>query len=453
MLEIHITKGLRADKRDPERVRAKRVVKAIDAGDFRDKMLPADFIRPGATPMLPALRLSLVLLSALLLLTSAVAQDGRVSFSSAITSATIPYANSIAAGDIEHNGKDDVGVAAATGDDQFACITLHGPLGPYWTWLGDGWGSAAYNCGIYRADYPGSILLADVNLDGNLDVITTNQEWIDTDIAFGDGHGKFTNGVSLEFACGDNTPAQAAVADMNGDGIPDVVVIYAGYRDVTGCVAVFLGKSGGEFGPPIGSSSGGDEPITFAVGDLNNDGIPDLVIGNNGGIDGITGNLAIMLGKGDGTFRPPVLYSAPTYTYFSRVLLADFNRDGTLDLAFTNYHTIYVALGKGDGTFSSPHPFNVRSGEGSLVAADLNGNDILDLVTTIDTGRSGGVAVFLGNGDGTFQPATEFKTGVNPTPAIGDFNGDGKPDIATVNGNSTLSILLNTTRNSHAAGP
>jgi len=384
-----------------------------------------------------------VLLGYLSLLASA--QTGSVSFAPALTVPTILYASAITAGDLDHRGKAALGVAAATDDDQITCIAPHPLAMTYPDWVGHGYSPMHFDCDFFSAYYSGSILFADADGDGNLDVITTDAEGSDIAISLGNSQGQFDygNGISLNFSCGDNTPVQAAVADMNGDGIPDLVAIYGtGYKP-RGCVAVFLGQGDRGFAPPIGTTAGVDVPHNFAVGDLNPDGFPDLVIANSESAQGPMGNLAVLLGKGDGGFGPPAICAHPSP--FARVVLGDFDGDGSLDLSFTDNQTLRVALGTGDGRFVATHAYRLANGAGDTAAADFNGDGILDLVSTFSVQPSGGVAVLLGNGDGTFQPEADFTTDENPAVAIGDFNGDGKPDIATVNGPSTLSILLNTT--------
>jgi hypothetical protein len=196
---------------------------------------------------------------------------------------------------------------------------------------------------------------------------------------------------------------------------------------------------------PIVLESGGLSPISIAVGDLNHDGITDLVVANNGDDTGKGANVAVLLGKGHGGFEKPVKYPAGVGP--SNLVLGDFNHDGNLDAAVTGFGgNVRILLGKGDGTFL-PFKRYPDAGGGSIVAADFNGDGNLDLAVLSSIGSSGAVAVLLGNGDGTFQPPVKFKAGEGVAQVIvADFNHDGKPDLATINNaGSRFSVLLNTT--------
>src|SRR5207248_3078866 len=123
------------------------------------------------------------------------------------------------------------------------------------------------------------------------------------------------------------------------------------------------------------------------------------------------------------------------------VAVGDFDGDGKLDLAVANFNSanVSVLLGKGDGTFQAPNNFVVGTEPISVAVGDFNGDGILDLATAngIDFGGgSNNVSVLLGKGDGSFQPAMNLAAGSNPhSVAVGDFNGDGKLDLAVVNYN------------------
>jgi serine/threonine protein kinase len=193
----------------------------------------------------------------------------------------------------------------------------------------------------------------------------------------------------------------------------------------------------------------GLEPDSVAVGDFNGDGKLDLAVANSGG-----GTVCILLGKGDGTFQPPVHYAVGQGP-FSQVAVGDFNGDGELDLVVSNFgsNNVSVLLGNGDGTFQAASSYNVGTNPTSVAVADLNGDGKLDLVVSNQNcSHSGGpcvagtVSVLLGNGDGTFQAHKEYAAGLGPNwVAVGDFNGDGKLDLAVVNGqgpNYTSALLL-----------
>jgi len=187
----------------------------------------------------------------------------------------------------------------------------------------------------------------------------------------------------------------------------------------------------------------GPSPFSIAIGDFNGDGHPDLAVVNSAA--GANNGLSILLGNGDGTFKAHVDYAAGLYAH--SVIVGDFNRDGKLDLAIVNttQNTLNILLGNGDGTFRAPVSYPTGTTSEWLVAADFNGDGKLDVATT-NYGADysgGGVSVFLGNGDGTFQGQVEYSAGVNPFGVVaGDFNHDNKIDLAVVCNNGYYGVWV-----------
>ena len=187
---------------------------------------------------------------------------------------------------------------------------------------------------------------------------------------------------------------------------------------------------------PVGLS-----PANIAVGDFNGDGKPDLVTVNGGSND-----VSVLINKGNGTYFPAVNYAVGTGPV--SISVGDFNGDGKTDIAVLNRasSTVSILLGNGDGTFPTQKVTTISTGNmpDSLAAGDFNGDGKLDIAVTVSLPQIGqrAVAVLLGNGDGTFQAATNYDSGSGAQSAVvGDFNADGKLDIAIADGNN-ISILL-----------
>jgi hypothetical protein len=206
---------------------------------------------------------------------------------------------------------------------------------------------------------------------------------------------------------------------VNDDGKLDLV--YIGNDLVT----VRLGRGDGTFGKAISSpcpgcfSPGG--PILL-MADLNNDGKPDVVTSVL--LSGQLGSLGILIGNGDGTFQPAVAYG---FGALNSVAAADFSHNGKLDLVATFYLSgAYIFTGNGDGTFGAPTLLNSEAT--FAMTADLNRDGNADIV--INTINLDGLDIYLGHGDGTFSPPTSVDAQVlTPTLLVGDFNGDGVPDL------------------------
>jgi hypothetical protein len=255
-------------------------------------------------------------------------------------------------------------------------------------------------------------------------------------VLLGNGDGSFQK--QKTFAV-DDGPTSVAVGDFNGDGKPDLAVTNDGDSIIPtshDTVSVLLGNGDGTFRPQQTFATG-VTPLSVAVADLNGDGTPDLAVVN---FNSLTGSA--LLGNGDGTFQAPRTFAAgfePT-----AVAGGDFNRDGHPDLAVANFHdgTVGVLPGNGDGTFGPQRTFTVGNGPRSVAVADFNGDGKPDLVVVNQDGNS--VSVLLGNGEGSFGPQQTFAVGVNPWfVAVGDFNGDHIPDLAVANlSDNTVSVLL-----------
>lgn len=297
-----------------------------------------------------------------------------------------------------------------------------------------------------------SVAVADVNGDRKPDLLVANEcgrlycPPNDGSVAvlLGNGDGTFQAAVSYD--SGGSNAYALAVADVNRDGKPDILVTHCeslcGGGTIDGSVSVLMGNGDGTFQAPVSYDTGARFADSIAVADVNWDGKPDLVVANRcSGADCLSnGSVGVLLGNGDGTFQPVVIYSSGGFGAES-VAVADLNRDGRLDLVVANRclsalscasGNIGVLFGNGDGTFQSPLVTNGTSGgDVSMAVADVNRDRKPDVVL-VDALF---VRVLLGNGDGTFHAGVAYaSSGDSPNPvAIGDMNGDGNLDIGVGN--------------------
>jgi hypothetical protein len=306
-----------------------------------------------------------------------------------------------------------------------------------------------------------AVAIADVNGDGIPDLIVADCQSLPDFCGVDEG----TVGVLLGNGDGTFQPATiyltgtvglgvdgVAVADVNGDGHPDVLVLnQAGSVNTDGTVSVLLNNGNGTFKTGVNYDTGGNESTSFVVGDVNEDGIPDVMVANVYRPRNKPGyNVSVLLGKGDGTFYTPVDYILPGDNLGGSMSLADVNGDGNPDLLIGMYlkstlqGVVAVLLGNGDGTFQAPVTYSAGANPGTVIVSDLNGDGKPDLVVsdfcTDSTCNNGGVTVLLGNGDGTFQASVTYLSGgfyVIPV-AVADVNSDGIPDVIVGNcGNSS----------------
>ena len=277
---------------------------------------------------------------------------------------------------------------------------------------------------------PMAAALADLNGDGVPDIVTTYRGGGGS-VLLNNGNGTFQ--PEMTFYAG-SSPYSIAVGDLNGDGKNDLVVGNFG----TDTVSVLLGNGNGTFQAPRTFLAGFD-PRSVAVADVNGDGKPDLLVANEYGY-----NVSALLGNGDGNFQPERTFFAGKFPF--SVAVADVNHDGKPDLvvADNSYQNsaVMVLLGNGDGTFQSAQSLSVGIQPISVVAADLNNDGNLDVVAANIFSRT--VSVLLGNGNGTFRPQETYAVGLAPVSVVvADVNGDGKPDLVVANEDSnSISILL-----------
>jgi hypothetical protein len=304
-----------------------------------------------------------------------------------------------------------------------------------------------------RGFRPSSIVVADVNADGKPDmVVGHNDRFNNTNgtvsVLLGNGDGTFQTALTYD----SSGVVSVAVADLNGDAKPDIVVANEfPYPNMP--VGVLLGNGDGTFQTIVTYGSGGIRAFRLSVTDVNGDGKPDVVIANKCDHACNNGTVGILLGNGDGTLQTAVVYQSGDFFAFS-VAVADVNNDGRRDIMVANFGrssegSVSVLLSNGNGTFQTAVPY--RSGgyeANSVVVDDVNGDGKPDILVANDLYISiyaHNLGVLLGNGDGTFQTAVTYGTGGGFAVglSVGDLNGDGKPDVVVPNSwSNTAGVLL-----------
>jgi hypothetical protein len=314
--------------------------------------------------------------------------------------------------------------------------------------FGTGDGSFAARADYAVGEHPSSFALADVSGDGKLDMVTANQEASSVSVLLGAGDGTLVE--RTDYPTG-NRLSSVAVADLNHDGRADIIGVGLGTAPPKYDYSpnLLLGTGGGKFAAYVDCSADLNGAAgSLAVGDLDGDGQVDLVV--------TAGGVKILRGKGDERFEQEWPALAPG----NSVVLADLNGDGSLDIVATSFeadHTsgdlygqgqVAVSLGKGDGSFAT-RIYRTGFGAKSLALGDLDRDGKIDIVTAnISSYRAdvpNTVSVLYGRGDGTFAPGVDFPAAAVSL-AVGDLDGDGRPDLATATPSQSLEALLSSCR-------
>jgi hypothetical protein len=423
--------------------------------------------------------------------------NGDGTFQAAKTSVGIPFPNNAAVGDFNGDGKPDLVLDGPTPCTTSDCGIF------FLAGNGDGTFQAPI---LSIANLTGTLAAADLNDDGKLDlVLEIGGVAVQTYLGNGDGTFSNANNYLLIQISGNPPPSNGgvAIADFNLDGKPDVAVegeLLIGNGDGTfrGVQAAaisnnpmvsspyvsfaVLGKfdkrqsvpgvavatsnfaasvysfsveiftNDGKGGLSLSHSYPLDAPaVQVVTGDFNGDGNPDVLVVTT---DRTTTNwgYAVLLGNGDGSFQAPVFYPqnvrSAAYAVGNSVLVSDFNNDQKMDVAVGGLfnQSLAILVGNGDGTFA-PATYVFDGGDTSLVSADFNGDGNLDIAAATTMANQPATALLLGNGDGTFQAAVfpSSLSGFAPLFAA-DLNNDGKTDlisnrqVALGNGNGTFML-------------
>jgi hypothetical protein len=354
----------------------------------------------------------------------------------AFSSASYPAGNdprSVAVGDIDRDGDLDLVVGNLGGVNPGSIAIFRG----------DGHGGFGPRTDLEVGSRVRALALGDVDRDGNLDIVYSNGAPVTIGLLLGNGDGTFAPQPSL----GGASASALAISDVNRDGKPDIVAGNVTWPDHE-TVSVFLGDGAGGFPSFTNYATGPGHPNdrTVAIGDLDNDGKPDIVTVNN-----YDNTLSVLLGDGAGGFGPNTVFT-PGVNQPGAVALGDVNRDGKLDVAVPSSYGSHVAvlLGDGAGGFSSTATFGTGYGPYAVDLADVNRDGKLDIVTS--NFFAGTMSVLHGDGAGGFAAALDFGGAGGLSLAIADLNRDGKPDVVT----SGAQVLLNSANASApdaAAGP
>jgi hypothetical protein len=287
---------------------------------------------------------------------------------------------------------------------------------------------------------PASVAVADVNNDNKPDIVVADYTSNNVGVLFNAGNNTFLPQITYSTGAGSN-PRSVAVADVNGDNQPDIVVA----EFTSSNIGVFLNVGNGTFlAQTTYSTGGGSTPRAAVVADVNSDNNPDIIVANYGG-----NTVGVFLNAGNGTFLAQTTYSTGAASNPTSVAVADVNGDNKPDIVVADYTSNYVGvfLNTGNGTFLAQTTYSAGAGSNprSVAVADVNNDNKPDIVVAEYTTNSFGI--FLNAGNGTFlnQATYLISAGSNPRASVvADVNSDNKPDIVVADYSSNyVSVFLN----------
>ena len=272
--------------------------------------------------------------------------------------------------------------------------------------------------------------VADLNGDGIRDLVLTDTIDATASLLLGKGDGTFQ--TPFTFAVG-NGPYGVATGDFNGDGKLDVAAV----NGLDNTVSILLNSASGLPAKPSFTYPAGGQPYGVSVADLNRDGIPDLIVTNDG-----SNAFSVHRGIGNANFLPAAFYPTGSYPFVTAV--ADMNNDGYPDLVVQNFgdNTVGVYLNTGAGTFLPQATYATGAGPFGVATGDFNGDGYPDVAVANLSANT--LSVLLNDKTGKLLPAVSYAAGSLPTSVVAaDLNGDGVLDLGVANlGDGTVGVLL-----------
>ncbi len=338
----------------------------------------------------------------------------------------------LAVGDFNGDGRLDIATSNGESDD----VSLL---------LGNGNGTfqSVYSFGVGQS--PMFLAAEDLNRDGLLDLAVAEAGDHRVSVLLGQGNGMFDRPTPYPSGQG---PTSMALGDVDGDDDLDMVVVNSGrfghYPPFSW--SVLLNQGRGDFMPAQRFEEQGWEgvfPTDVSLADLDGDGLPEVTVTwSQPSWRKPNGHVSVFRNQGQGRLIP--WHTVPAGFTLSAVTQSDVDADGDLDLLVTSVFTdsVNVLLQLGPGRYTNPAYMGVGFSPATLACEDLDGDGAPDLMVTNRASQS--VSILLGRGDGSFHPAGHYAAGAVPTATgIGDFNDDGLPDLVTANsGSDDVSILL-----------
>jgi hypothetical protein len=352
----------------------------------------------------------------------------QYSFAQSLTFSTNTYSvgqypYSVVAADVNGDGKLDL-ISANKYDNTLTVLTNNGS------------GSFGSNATLNVGHSPQCVVAADVNGDGTLDLISANASSSTLTVLTNNGSGVFGSNATLNAG---SWPVFVVAADVNGDSKPDLISANSGLAAPGHTLTVLTNNGSGGFGYNA-TLNVGVAPICVVAADVNGDGNLDLISAHMYQNFGI---LTVQTNNGNGGFGSNATLNVGSYSIF--VAAADVNGDGKLDLISANLSasTLTVLTNNGRGSFGSNATLNVDGHPECVVAADINGDGKLDLISANDGNT---LTVLTNKGGGSFGSIATLYVGSYPDSVVAaDVNNDGKLDLISANyTDNTLTVLVNT---------